>query len=124
MRQTAMSLLIVDDNARFREPFTRVLYHYLYIEAVLQAGSLAEAREKLEGIDLALIDRGLPDGDGLELITELREASPATKVLVMSATVEQLHLREAVESGADGVIDKIAPPEQIAAQIRALHDGG
>jgi DNA-binding NarL/FixJ family response regulator len=45
-------------------------------EVVAQAGCLAEAREELGGMDLAVVDLDLPDGDGAELIGELREANP------------------------------------------------
>jgi DNA-binding NarL/FixJ family response regulator len=82
-------VLVVDNNIEHREVFSQVLDHQADIEVVAQAGSLADARSKLEGIDVAIIDRGLPDGDGLELIGELHEASPGAKVLVMSVTAEQ-----------------------------------
>jgi DNA-binding NarL/FixJ family response regulator len=88
---------------------------------VAQAGSLAEARaNRLEGVDVAIIDRRLPDGDGLELIGELWEASSGAKVLMMSAVMEPVQPREAQKVGVEGVVDKIASPEEIAAQIRAV----
>jgi DNA-binding NarL/FixJ family response regulator len=113
-------ILLVDDNERFRKNFVLLLEQQPDTEVVAQAGSLAQARKMLWGVDVALIDRVLPDGDGLELIGELREASPGAKVLAMSLTMEEMHKREAREAGADGILDKIAPPEQIAAQIRAV----
>jgi DNA-binding NarL/FixJ family response regulator len=82
------------------------------IEVVGQADSLAAARQLLSGVDLALIDRGLPDGDRLEIISELREASPGAAVLVMSTTAEEAHPEEALEAGADGVLDKIETPNK------------
>src|SRR5215212_11470569 len=100
-------LLVVENNAEFLEVFTRLLERQPDMEVVAQAASLAEARDKLSGVDVAIIDRGLPDGDGLEIISELREASPGAAVLVMSSTVEQAHPEDAVEAGADGVLDKI-----------------
>lgn len=92
------------------------------MEVVAQAGSLAEARTMLEGVDVALVDRGLPDGDGLKLMRPLREANPESRVLVMSATVEMRHPDDALEAGADGVIDKVGPFERAFALIRG--DGG
>jgi DNA-binding NarL/FixJ family response regulator len=41
----------------------------------------------------------------------------------MSATVEEAHPEQAIEAGAEGILDKIASPEVIAAQIRAARDG-
>ena len=116
-------LLVIDNNAEFLEVFTRLLERQPDMEVVAQAASLAEARGKLSGVDVAIIDRGLPDGDGLEIISELREASPGAAVLVMSVTAEERHPQEALEAGADGIIDKIAPPEEIIGAIRGVGGG-
>jgi DNA-binding NarL/FixJ family response regulator len=118
-----LRILLVDDNVSFREAFSLGLDYQPDFEVVGQAGSLAEARARLEGIDVAIIDRRLPDGDGLELVGELREASAGAKVLMMSAVVEPVQPWEALQVGVDGVIDKIAPPEEVAAQIRAVRAG-
>jgi len=72
---------------------------------------------------VAIIDRGLPDGDGVELISELREASPGAAVLVMSVTVERAHPQEALEAGADEILDKIATPEETISAIRRVGGG-
>jgi DNA-binding NarL/FixJ family response regulator len=77
----------------------------------------------LEGADVVILDRGLPDGDGLELMGPLREANPNARVLVMSATAEMRHPEDAIEAGADGVIDKLAPFERSFAAIRGHGDG-
>jgi DNA-binding response OmpR family regulator len=74
----------------------------------------------LEDVDVAIIDRVLPDGDGLELISELREASPAVKVLVMSAFAELTNPPEALRAGADKVLGKVAPSSEVLATIREL----
>jgi DNA-binding NarL/FixJ family response regulator len=91
------------------------------IEVVGVAGTLAEAREMLEGVDVAILDRNLPDGDGLELISELRKASPDAKVLVMSAFAALTNPQEALEAGADRVLSKLASSDEVLATIRDLH---
>ena len=115
-----LRIMIVDDHGMFCDALSRVLSRFPDIEVVAQAASLAEARAKLEGIDVVLADRNLPDGDGLELVATLREASPGAALLVMSTTLEEVHPGEPLEAGAAGVVDKVASPEEIAAQIRAV----
>jgi DNA-binding NarL/FixJ family response regulator len=116
----AIRVLLVDDRADFRRAFASLLDRQPDIEVVGTAGSLAEARQKLRGVDVALLDRGLPDGDGLELIGELRAANPGVRVFVISSTAEMIHPTDAIEAGADGVIDKVETPERIFAVIREL----
>src|SRR5918912_4089150 len=100
-----LRVLVVDDRTDFRQAFAAVLDGQPDLEVVGQAGSLADARAMLEGVDVALLDRGLPDGDGLELMEPLREVNPDARVLVMSLTGEMRHPGEAIGAGADGVID-------------------
>jgi DNA-binding NarL/FixJ family response regulator len=111
-------ILLVDDRADFRRALADLLGRQPDIEVVGAAGSLAEARGKLGGVDVALVDRGLPDGDGLGLVSELREASPGVRVFVISSTAEKVHPGDAFEAGADGVIDKMDDPEEMFAAIR------
>jgi DNA-binding NarL/FixJ family response regulator len=113
-------VLLVDDDAMYRRIFTLLLGRLPDIRVVAEAGSLAEARTMLGGVDVAILDRVLPDGDGLELIGELRGASPGVKVLVMSAFAELVNRREALEAGADRVLGKVEPLEEAFAAIRQL----
>ena len=115
-------ILVVDDRIDFRMAFVGMLEGDPDLKVVSQAGSLAEARTMLEGIDVALIDRGLPDGDGLDLMGSLRAANPGARVFVISSTLEVLHPKDAIQAGAEGVIDKLDTPERVFAAIRG--DGG
>jgi len=115
-------ILVVDDRSDFRMAFVGLLEGEPDLEVVSQAGSLAEARAMLEGIDVALLDRGLPDGDGLGLMGDLREVNPSARVFVISSTAEMIHPKDAIQAGADGVIDKLDTPERVFAAIRG--EGG
>ena len=120
-------VLVVEDNVGFREALVELLEKQADFEVVGTAGSLSEVRTMLEamseGMDVTLLDRGLPDGDGLELVGELRAVNPRCRVYVISSTAEVIHPRDAIEAGADGVIDKMETPEQVFAAIRE-HGGG
>ena len=118
---------MVEDHTAFRQALALLLSSEPDLEVVAQAGSLAEARQALlEGrLDVALLDLALPDGDGTELIGELRRSNPAIKVMVLSATiwprrVEELLLRAEV----DAVLDKWKAPTQIAREVRREGGGG
>jgi two-component system, NarL family, response regulator DesR len=111
-------ILLVDDREDYRQTFAALLEGQSDLEVVAQAGSRAEARHMLKGVDVALLDRHLPDGAGLNLMRPLREANPGARVFVMSATAEISHPEEAIEAGANGVIDKVGPFELAFASIR------
>ncbi len=99
-------VLLVDDHATFREPLAFMFDREPDFEVVAEAGTLAEAHRVLEGVDLAVVDLDLPDGDGTELIGELRTANPRGMVLILTATADrEVHAR-AVEAGACGVLHK------------------
>lgn len=115
-------VLVVEDNLGFRDALVGLLQEQPDIEVVGTAGSLSETRAMfeaiLDGIDVVLLDRGLPEGDGLELIGGLRAMNPGARVYVISSTAEIRHPQDAIEAGADGVIDKIETPEQVFSAIR------
>jgi DNA-binding NarL/FixJ family response regulator len=116
-------ILVVDDRIDFRLAFSGLLEGQPDLKVVGQAGSLAEARTMLEGVDVALLDRGLPDGDGLELMGPLREVNPLARVFVISSTAEMIHPKDAIKAGAEGVIDKLDTPERVFAAIREVGSG-
>ena len=116
-------VLLIDDNSEYVRVFSLMLGWQPDIKVVGIAGTLAEARGMLEGVDVAILDRVLPDGDGLELISELREASPDARVLVMSAFASLTNPRETLAAGADRVLAKLAAPDEVVAAIRELGGG-
>ena len=77
-------VLLVDDHASFRQPLAFMLEREPDITAVGQTGTLAEARGLLHGVDIAVIDLALPDGNGMHLIKALHGASPQSQALVLA----------------------------------------
>lgn len=99
-------VLVVEDEEDISEFLRYVLENEDY--TVKTAGSLAEARVHLkEGMPSAvLLDRGLPDGDGLEICRELKGAGPKPEVFVLSARKNPEEVREGLAAGADHYITK------------------
>ena len=116
-------ILLVEDHASFREAAASVFEREPDMKVVGQAGSLAEARRKLDGVDVAVVDLFLPDGWGKTLIEELREASPTAQALVLSASLERAQIARAVESGAAGVMHKSVGIDQVIEAVRRLRAG-
>ena len=117
--------MLVEDHASFRQTLARVFDQEPEFEVVAQAGSLSEARLVMEGqsADLGVIDLSLPDGEGVELIEELREANPLFAALVLTASVNREDHARAVEAGAAGVLHKSADVDQILDATRRLAAG-
>jgi CheY-like chemotaxis protein len=125
-------ILFVEDDANFRELFTRLLREALAPEqldvAFVEAGSAAEARARLRegGLDAALIDITLPDGNGLDLVGEINDGGVGSHIptLVLTATLESSVAARALEAGARGALSKLASvPETVDAIKRLTYDG-
>jgi PAS domain S-box-containing protein len=116
-------VLLVDDHASVREALAAMLEREPDLEVSGQAASLAEARELLEGVDLALIDLGLPDGSGVDLIKELQATSPRAQALILSANFDRLDIARAIQAGAAGVLSKTIHLDQIVDAARRVRAG-
>ena len=118
-------ILLVEDHASFRQTLAFVFDREPEFEVVAQAGSLAEARKVMDGlkVDLGVIDLALPDGDGIELIKDLREANPNFAALVLTASLDRAEHARAVESGAAGILHKSAGVDEILDATRRLGEG-
>ncbi len=117
-----LRVMLVEDHTAFRQALALLLSHEPDLEVVAQAGSLAEARQALlEGrLDVAVLDLALPDGDGSDLIGELRRRNPGVSIVVLSAAMGPGDLDEAIEARADAVLDKIESISTIAYEVRRL----
>jgi DNA-binding NarL/FixJ family response regulator len=114
-------VMLVEDHAAFRQSLASLLRREPDIEVVAQEGSLAQARQMLDTpLDVAVLDLSLPDGDGRDLIGELRQANAGLSVLVLTVMLGPGHLDEVVKAGADAVLHKAAFPPTIVEEVRRL----
>jgi PAS domain S-box-containing protein len=118
-------ILLVEDHASFRQAIASMLDRTPDLEVAGQAGSLEEAREVIgaEPVDVAIVDLGLPDGYGGELIKELRDANPEAQALVLSASLDRAEIARAVEYGAAGVLHKSSGMDEVVRAVRRLRAG-
>jgi DNA-binding NarL/FixJ family response regulator len=114
-------IMLVEDHALFRDSLAFLLGQEPDLEVTVEAGSLAEAREALgDKFDVAIIDLALPDGEGSQLIGEVRLAKPGVSVLVLSATVESERSEEVERGRADAVLSKAVTVQRISDEVRRL----
>jgi DNA-binding NarL/FixJ family response regulator len=118
-------ILLVEDHASFRQTLALVFDQEPDFEVVAQAGTVAEARLVMANrhTDLAVVDLSLPDGEGVELIEDLREANPHFAALVLTASLDKAEHARAVEAGAAGVLHKSAEVDEILDSTRRLAAG-
>lgn len=114
-------ILLVEDHRSFRRALALVLGREPDLEVVAQAGSVAEARTKMEeaeALDVAVLDLGLPDGDGVELVEEVRAASPGTAILVLTVDINPKNRERARSAGADAVLGKESAIGEIVGAVK------
>ncbi|MET0391095.1 MAG: response regulator transcription factor [Polyangiales bacterium] len=115
-----MHLLVIDDDAELRDLLVRSLTrdgHVVKACASVTTGRriLAEDRP-----DLVVLDLSLPDGNGIELCRELREASNPIPVLVLTAHSEVATRVGSLDAGADDFLGKPFAVAELRARVRAL----
>ena len=115
-------VILVEDHAAFRDALTSLLNMQPDLEVVGHAGSLAEGRAALalEEVDVAVVDVFLPDGNGVELVRELRQTDPHLPIVILTAGLDpELHAL-AFEAGANEVCLKATRIEGILKAIRGV----
>lgn len=120
-------LLVVEDEPLAQLRLRGVLNGLGYAdEALTFANSIASARALLDDTPFAmvLVDVGLPDGNGLDLIRSLHARDPALPILVISTWNSERVIVEALQAGAAGYVLKEREDTEIAISIRSALRGG
>jgi DNA-binding NarL/FixJ family response regulator len=120
-----LKLLIVDDHAIFREGLRTLLDLEDDFQVIGEAsrGDEAVAMVAEEPPDVVLLDLHLPDGSGANFCRDLLDASPTSKVLILSAYDDDEEVTAALVSGASGYVLKTVGGGRLADNIRAVYRG-
>jgi two-component system, NarL family, response regulator NreC len=118
-------VLIADDHKLMREGLKALLANVQDIEVI------GEARDGLEAVDAALrlapdvvlMDMAMPDVNGVRATEQIHALDEKIKVLFVSGHADELILRQALRSGAQGYLLKTANPLELPLAIRAVHRG-
>ncbi len=119
-------VLIVEDDSAFRARYVAMLAHDATFEVV---ASVATAREGLAMLDsqqpdVLLVDLGLPDISGIEVIRHASQTLPKCECMVVTVFGDEEHVLASIEAGAAGYLLKDASEESFLSGIRELMNGG
>ena len=120
-------VLVVEDEPLLQQRLRRVLLQLGYAEdALVFAATLAQARALLaaQSVALALVDLHLPDGNGRDLIEQMRADDPGLGILVVSAWSSEEAILGALRAGATGYVLKERDDIEVSLSIRSVLRGG
>jgi DNA-binding NarL/FixJ family response regulator len=119
------SVLVVDDHPVVREALVLVLKGEPDFVVVGQAGSASQAREALARLkpELVILDLGLPDCHGLELIKDIRAQSETPPIVVYSMHDESVYALRAIRAGANGYVMKRESKAKLLEALRTVAAG-
>ena len=119
-------VLIVDDHPIVRQGLRRVMENEEDLEVCGEAETARDARAaiKEQAPDVIIADISLKQGDGIELVRDVRAHHPQLPILVLSMHDETIYAERMLSAGANGYIMKQAASEQFLVSLRRVLDGG
>ena len=118
-------ILLLEDLPEIRVWLKALALQVFPQAQITEASRVHDAREHISAqrFDLALVDLGLPDGSGVEVVAALREAQPEAQSVVVTIHDDDDHLFPALQAGAFGYLLKEQSREQLAEQLRRISAG-
>ncbi len=125
-RRTRSPILVVEDHAVFAETLAMAIDAQPDMQCAGIAASVAEGAEHLRerSVEVIVMDVQLPEVDGIEGTRRLRELSPESRVVVLTAHTDAEVIAEAAAAGACGFISKERPLRELLQAIRSGRNGG
>jgi len=126
MSTEPISIIIVEDEPEFRRRFAQIIENEPTMRLAGVAANKREAQALIdrENFDVMLIDLGLPDGTGIDLIRNVSQRKPDVDIMVVTVFGDEQHVVSSIEAGATGYILKDSTPADVISCIRLLRAGG
>ncbi len=120
-----INLVIVEDHQVLREGLRALLERELDVTVVGEAGTGLKVADLVEQLrpEILLLDLRLPDLSGLEVLRQVRQRTPTTRVLILSMYSNEAYVKEAFRQGAAGYCLKTAKAEEVIGAVRAVAAG-
>jgi DNA-binding response OmpR family regulator len=114
------SVLLAEDDTSISEPLSRALRREGYCVDVAPDGPRTLDRALGGGVDLVVLDIGLPDLDGLEVCRRIRAEGRGVPVLILTARADEVDTVVGLDAGADDYVTKPFRLAELLARVRAL----
>ena len=118
-------IMIADDHAVVREGLRNLLEGQKDMEVIAEVNDGLKAVKKVKNVkpDVALIDIQMPNLNGLEAVTLIKDAVPETQVVLLSMHKKDAYVHQALIAGALGYVLKTSPTTDVLDAIRSAHKG-
>lgn len=128
MRGSAMQsirVVLAEDHTLMREGVRRILeqYHDVVVVGEAEDGERALEQISYHRPDVAVLDIRMPKLNGIEVVRQMKDHSPNTKALMLTAYDDNDYVLALMGVGASGYILKTAKPDDLAAAVRGVHSG-
>lgn len=126
MNTSSIKVLLVEDDEPMRVEFESMVLSHPRLTLAGSVATLHDAWTLLRHTvpDVAIIDLGLHDGNGIELIKSLQQQASRTAVLVATIFGDEAHVIRAIEAGARGYLLKDTAIDEFARAVELVHAGG
>lgn len=120
-------IALIEDDVNFQNAVAAAIATASDMALVAVAGTRAQGLRVLEQeapVDVLLVDLGLPDGSGVDVIRAANRHWPRCSIMVSTIFGDEAHVMQSIEAGACGYLLKDSAPERVVCEVRNLHAGG
>ena len=120
------TFLIADDHSIVRQGITLVIKELFFNASIFQAGSFKETLNTLREnkVSMLILDINFPDGNSLNILSEIKTLQPDLKILIFSAYDEDIYALRYLNAGASGYLNKGCSEEEMKQALRSMMVSG
>lgn len=126
INSSLIRVAFVEDDVEFQLVLRNTIENAPDMQLVSAASTRSAGLMALNGtpVDVLLVDLGLPDGSGIDVIRAAHAKWPDCAIMVSTAFGDEMHVMQSLEAGAAGYLLKDSAAKSMVSEIRSLHQGG
>lgn len=119
-------VVLVEDDVNFQNALKEAIQATSDMTLLSIAGTRTQGLQMIDelAVDVLLVDLGLPDGSGIDVIRAAHAKQPECNIMVSTTFGDEAHVMESLEAGASGYLLKDSEPQMMVFEIRSLYAGG